>query len=616
MVAVLLIATSLAVMPAGPALATPSCSLDTHTHVLSVTTTDSTLTFVRDGTQIKATGVVCGTVSTVDTVNIDLQGNEPFVTVDLTGGPFAPGATDEGNGSSEIEFSFTNFDPGMIFKVEGSAGPDSIQFGDRRVFPDFTNVTGVNLNGPQDGEHPDEDVVLHGGAHRLVAEAGAGNDLVTGTGTGTALSHVTAAFMSLSDGPGEDMLVGGANADVLVPQPGVDRGDVFSGGGSSDLIEYGSFTSGVTVRLDDLPNDGVMCPGAGCDGDNVKADVEQIRATSFDDVLVGGPANNILTGRAGDNTLVGGPGDDSLEGGEETDVYHGGPGFDEVLYFNEAEDVTVTLDGKPNDGKPGEHDSVGSDVEKVLGGPGDDTLIGNGKANTLAGFSGDDVLRGGGGNDLLTNFANAPDGDDEYFGGPGNDTVLEGIRGGDQVLSIDGVANDRVVGGPPGDLDNIHLDVENVIGGPNDDRITGSPAANRLEGGLGDDTLIGLGGGDTLLPGGGVDTANGGPGLDTASFEDSTAAITADLLAHSATGNGDDSLPGIERLAGSAFNDHLIGSLGPNRLAGAEGEDRLQGLAGNDVLLGGLGGDTLDGGADTDTCVQGPGTGPVTHCER
>jgi Ca2+-binding RTX toxin-like protein len=551
-------------------------------------------------------------------VNADLQGNDPFVTVDLTGGPFAPGATDEGNGSSEIEFSITNFNPGMFFKVLGSAGPDSIEFGDRRVFPELTNVTGANLNGPQDGEHPDEDVVLHGGAQRLVVDAGAGNDLVTGTGTGTALSRVTAAFMSLTDGPGVDTLVGGANGDVLVPQPGIDRGDVFSGGGNSDLIEFGSFASGVTVRLDDLPNDGVGCPGAGCDGDNVMADIEQIRATSFDDVLVGGAANNILTGRSGDNTLVGGPGDDSLEGGTETDVYHGGPGFDEVLFFNESEDVTVTLDGKPNDGKPGEHDSVGSDVEKVLGGPGDDTLIGNDKDNTLAGFSGDDVMRGGGGNDLLTNFANAPDGNDQYFGGPGIDTVAENPRGGsvDQILSIDGVANDRVVGGPPGDLDNIHTDVENVIGGTGDDRITGSGAANRLEGGLGDDTLIGLGGDDTLLPGGGVDTANGGPGLDTASFENSNTAITADLLAHTATGDGEDALPGIERLAGSQFNDHLIGSQGPNRIAGAEGDDRLRGLAGKDVLLGGLGGDTLDGGPDSDTCVQGPGSGAVTHCEH
>jgi large repetitive protein len=109
---------------------------------------------------------------------------------------------------------------------------------------------------------------------------------------------------------------------------------------------------------------------------------------------------------------------------------------------------------------------------------------------------------------------------------------------------------------------------------------------------------------------------NGGPGCDTASYADASSAITADLLAQTASGDGDDSLNGIEQLVGSPFSDHLIGSQGPNRLTGGAGDDTLKGLAGNDVLLGGAGSDALDGGPGSDTCHQNTGTGKVVNCER
>jgi Ca2+-binding RTX toxin-like protein len=108
----------------------------------------------------------------------------------------------------------------------------------------------------------------------------------------------------------------------------------------------------------------------------------------------------------------------------------------------------------------------------------------------------------------------------------------------------------------------------------------------------------------------------GGPGLDTASYSDSLSAVTVDLLATTASGDGDDTLSGMERVLGSPFGDHLIGSQRPNRLTGGAGDDVLKGLSGNDVLQGGPGDDDLDGGPGTDTCTQGPGTGPVVHCEH
>jgi Ca2+-binding RTX toxin-like protein len=598
-----------------PASAATSCSLNTSTHVLSVSSTDA-LTVFRSGADLKfndATG--CGTVTTVDTVNVDLGGVGNFVEMELSGGPFAPGATSEGNSSSEIEFSFTNLGSGTRFSVFGSSGPDSIAVGDRRVFPELTTVTGINLNVSTDGATRDEDVVLHGTAALLGLSGEGGDDVLTGGGSGTPLSHPTVTRMVLNDGPGADTVSGGAGADIIGPEDGPDPGDTFSGGGGFDFIDYEHSPVGVIVKLDGLPNDGSGCPGAACDGDSVMPDIESVRGSHLDDLLVGGPGTQLLEAVGGTDTLSGGPGDDFMFKEQATVTFHGGSGIDLASFFGETEGIKVTLDGVANDGPPGEHDNVGKDVESVIGGTGNDHLIGNAGANSLSGDAGDDVLDGRGGNDTLRGGSGAANGSDVFIGGPGIDTVDESGQLAGLNLSIDGVANDRVVGRPQDGVDDIHTDVENVTGGFFGDRIVGDGAANRLVGGAGDDTLIGGGGNDVLQPGGGADTVTGGPGLDTASFVDAAFPISADLLAGTASGDGNDSLHGVERLVGSPFADHLVGSQGPNRLAGGAGADLLKGLAGDDVLLGGTGDDTLDGGPGSDSCDQGPGSGQVTHCE-
>jgi hypothetical protein len=40
------------------------------------------------------------------------------------------------------------------------------------------------------------------------------------------------------------------------------------------------------------------------------------------------------------------------------------------------------------------------------------------------------------------------------------------------------------------------------------------------------------------------------------------------------------------------------------------------GNPGDDYLSGGNGDDDLDGNLGIDTCIQGPGTGSITHCEH
>lgn len=596
-----------------PAAAATTCDLDPTTNVLAVTSTDTDVTVVRSGSDVRVHNQTCGTVTTIDSIDVDLEGTSAVTfRIDLTGGPFAPGATPGGDPTSEIKFSIDDYADHMTLGLVGSDGGDDFTVGDRRVSPSFVTVTDVNLNAGEEGANPDTDVELELGGAVLRADLGDGNDTISGQGLGPPASHVTAARMVVADGTGADSVIGGAGGDLFLPEQTPDAADSYSGGGGGDVLDLRGRGAGVSVSLDGLPNDGSGCPGPGCEHDNVSPDIFGVLGTDFVDVLTGGPGDQFLAGGQGDNILSGGPGDDDLSGGPDTDVFHGGPGVDLVTFDTDIEDVTVTVDGVANDGKPGDHDNVETDVEGVRGGRGDDLLIGNQRANLLIGSEGDDVLKGLGGNDRLEEFG---PGSDVFVGGPGRDTAVESQSFG-QVLSLDGVANDRVAGHPELGVDNIHADVENVIGGSGNDRITGDAAANRLEGGGGDDRLVGAGGNDVLVPGVGSDTVTGGPGVDTVSFSDATGAITADLLAGTSTGDGGATLAGIERAVGSPFGDHLVGTEGPNRLTGGAGDDDLRGLAGNDVLTGGPGDDALDGGPDSDACKQGPGSGPVVHCER
>lgn len=121
-----------------------------------------------------------------------------------------------------------------------------------------------------------------------------------------------------------------------------------------------------------------------------------------------------------------------------------------------------------------------------------------------------------------------------------------------------------------------------VVGTQADDDLAGSPG----------EVVCGLGGDDTMAGSDGDDVLVGGSGIDTADFNAAPSGITADLGAGAATGQGDDTLRGIENVTGSSHGDVLIGDAGPNALLGGGGVD---------VLAGGPGADTLDGGPGRDT---------------
>jgi Ca2+-binding RTX toxin-like protein len=71
---------------------------------------------------------------------------------------------------------------------------------------------------------------------------------------------------------------------------------------------------------------------------------------------------------------------------------------------------------------------------------------------------------------------------------------------------------------------------------------------------------------------------------DFASFFFSSAGVTVSLTTGTATGEGTDTLAGIEDLEGSRQNDSLMGDAGPNVFWAAVGNDTIDGSTGTDTV--------------------------------
>jgi Ca2+-binding RTX toxin-like protein len=281
---------------------------------------------------------------------------------------------------------------------------------------------------------------------------------------------------------------------------------------------------------------------------------------------------------------------------------------------------------------------------------GSNTLNGDAGDDILNGNTGDDVLTGGSGNDTLT----GNDGNDTLLGGPGQDSIDGGVGfdtvdytgGASQVIdlgcgcvittgvnvTLDGAANDGNplvdgTGGATG-LDNVHGNVEKVIGTDAADTIVGDPSTctkncslfsrtligaggddtlsggrfvTTLDGGAGNDHLTGGNQDDTITGGPGDDTIDGGNGTDTIQEAPTTSgAVTETLTNTSLVGSfGTDALTSIEKasIAGGASSDTLDASAATIPVA-------LSGGGGNDMLVGGSADDSISGSG---TLTGGPG---------
>ncbi|MFI5378630.1 MAG: calcium-binding protein [Tepidisphaerales bacterium] len=177
-------------------------------------------------------------------------------------------------------------------------------------------------------------------------------------------------------------------------------------------------------------------------------------AGSIPSLLIGGPGNDTLSGGNGNDTLIGGPGndrlygqggDDLLDGGPGNDTIIGGPGNDTVTYAGRTKPVTVDL-SRGTGGEAGEHDYI-SGVENIIGGNGNDLLIGDDNDNIIWGGPGNDTIVGNGGHDTLY----GGDGNDLFYAMDGISDTIDGGNGNNSAyadVELDTVTNAVWLPGP------------------------------------------------------------------------------------------------------------------------------------------------------------------------
>ena len=307
--------------------------------------------------------------------------------------------------------------------------------------------------------------ILYGNRDNNVYLAGAGADLINGSGGND----------SLSGGAGIDTLdYGSLNADITFSRGGV---ITKSGGngvdtiaafdievikGNANRINTIDGSSGTTAAINvDLSSNSLEItglPGIGSAKLTV-INFSNVNGSENNDVILGDAKANTLNGAGGNDTISGGGGDDLLLGSSGSDVYWGGAGADSLSYEALAGGVTLVRGG---------------------------TIIkADGSVDTIADFSVETIV-----------------------GTKGAVNTIDGSTGVTAALNVNLSTRNLTITGLPF-IGTAALTVKNftdVKGSENADLITGDLGANRLLGNGGNDILKGLGGKDILTGGAGADT--------------------------------------------------------------------------------------------------------------
>ncbi len=431
-------------------------------------------------------------------------------------------------------------------RLAGGGGKDTLDGGtgvDTAVYSEKTVSVAVTLNGATNAT-----VTVGGTAEDTLRNienviGGSGDDTLTGDG----LANL------LEGGTGNDRLSGAGGADIL------------DGGAGIDLAVYTEKLVTVVAVLDGANDSKVFVGGK---FEDTIRNIEGLVGGAADDELTGDGLANTLEGGGGNDILSGGDGDDILSGGAGQDVLDGGDGSDTASFSDKILAVTVALaNGAPVVAKVG---GVAEDtlinIENIIGGTGNDVLTGDALANRFTGGGGKDVIDGKSGADTA-----------DY--GDKLQAVIVTLNGSaDSVVTVGGLAEDTL------------RNIENLVGGSGADTLNGDDRANRLEGGLGDDLLRGGGGNDVL---------DGGAGNDTVVYSEKLQSLALTL------GGADDAIAYVGGLAEDVVRnvENVTGGAGDDFLTGDGLANVLIGGLGNDVLMGGAGKDTLDGGDGSDTAV-------------
>jgi serralysin len=305
------------------------------------------------------------------------------------------------------------------------------------------------------------------------------------------------------------------------------------------------------------------------------------------DPAAGSAAIN-LTGNLRDNQITGNDGANILHGGGGTDLLVGLGGND-IYYTDVAATQVVDVVGAGTD-------ALYTSVSYVLGGNASVELLsvnshgatsainltGNYLDQTIVGNGGANSLHGGGGTDVLVGRS----GDDTYYTDFAATQVVETVGGGTDALYtsvsyvLGGNASVELLSA------NSHAATSaiSLTGNYLDQTISGNNGANILNGGGGTDILYGMGGDDIFY----VDVA-ATKVIETDVFpgNDAVYASVSYVLAFGMSvetlSTNDDASTAAINLTGNNLDNRVVGNAGDNMLHGGGGTDVLVGRGGDDT---------------------------------
>lgn len=435
---------------------------------------------------------------------------------------------------------------------------------------------------------------------------------------------------SYSIAPGSNVLIEVNGTHLSDSIAGSERDERFILNGGSDTLDAGAGFDLLRydrANVDDLTVDLAAGIATGTWGGtsfvHSISNIEQVRGSDEDDLIIGGNMDEHLMGGVGYDTLKGGAGYDRIDGGAGIyDVAVFDVTFGDAIITRSEYDVTVssgldgtdivynverlrfadrtvnafTLETVEEDGP-----TDGDDV--LTGTDGDDFINGLDGNDSIYGLGGDDVLSGGAGDDLINPGDNF-EGYDLVIPGSGNDTVNMGdvVYGYVEIAHRDldeGISITVDAGANTGQIDKgangqtLLLDVENpvnywglgIVRTSFDDRVTFTHAD------VGPD-YDGFGYLEYVVEGGSnLINVLGGVGAVRLNYRNGDEGIIADLttgIIQNGSGGTDrlvDTAPDVRiEIRGTNFADVIKGTGKGERFILERDNDTLDGGGGDDMV--------------------------------
>jgi Ca2+-binding RTX toxin-like protein len=231
------------------------------------------------------------TLTNTDTIDVTMTaGSGSTLTIDGSAGLFAPGATLEGSGQSEIEFGLEQAGTGNTIRFRQPGAADTI------------HVFDLNGDGDDDYDPFYTDGCCNG--DRIVYEGQGGDDTILGAYPGCTARGIR---IDILGGSGNDHLGGNWLVEGLL-----------SGGEGDDHVDTscnnGPGFIGVTNHS--------VYGGPGDDTITGSPGAETLRGNTGADVINAGGGTDLVRGARGADEITGGTGTDRLLGGGANDTIH------------------------------------------------------------------------------------------------------------------------------------------------------------------------------------------------------------------------------------------------------------------------------------------------------